>query len=245
MRTGEHAVTDSVRLSGDAVRSVPLVSARSERGALVQKLQHVVPSVLLLFDGLQRFTAAEGQTVGSMSLAAIEVVSSALVIVGFIRSVRRLRPGMRQATEHSPHGVDWVDVFLGATLLAEALVHRQETGHLPRPTLLLAVALATIGVLHGRIAGWGRRRRELRLSADGISIWQRWHGRLHAAWSEISNIALLGDEALVTTQQTGSRRINLRDLRNRAEVEQLLEEALARLEAFRLAERETSRPLGR
>jgi hypothetical protein len=50
-----------------------------------------------------------------------------------------------------------------------------------RPTLLLAVVMMTIGLLHGRLAAWGQRRRALRLTASGLAIGGKLFGRSTSA----------------------------------------------------------------
>ena len=50
-------------------------------------------------------------------------------------------------------------------LSVEAYAKYHATAHIPRPTILLAVTMFTIGMLHGRIAAWGDRRREMRVDA--------------------------------------------------------------------------------
>ena len=55
-------------------------------------------------------------------------------------------------------------------LSVEAYAHFRATAHVPRPTILLAFAMLTIGILHPLLAKHGDRRRELRVGDDGISV---------------------------------------------------------------------------
>ena len=55
----------------------------------------------------------------------------------------------------------------GSTLLAPAerrsLCEVPRDGAIPRPTIVLAVTMFTVGILHGRLAAWGDRLRQLRV----------------------------------------------------------------------------------
>ncbi|MFN8573108.1 MAG: hypothetical protein U0132_13745 [Gemmatimonadaceae bacterium] len=213
--------------------TIPLESRRRDRALLIQKLQHVLPSVFLLADGLERL-GGEHST-GLVALAVTEVAVSVLVIGAFIRALRRLRHSSNEpAGEHASHGVDWVDLFLGGMLITEALVHREETGHLPRPTVLLAVTVFVMGLLHGRVSAWATKRRALRVTEDGISIARRLRPRLDASWEAIDRIDLAATEARIVTRTRGERRIDLTDLKNAAAVVEVLTIARERLRRYNL-----------
>jgi hypothetical protein len=228
-----HDTNDSTTTPGTPI-IVPLESRRRERAQLAQKLQHVLPSVLLLSDGLGRFGGE--RAAWSLALGVAEVVTSALVIGAFARAVRRVMLSSNSARheQHVPHGVDWVDVFLGGMLVTEALVHRQETGHLPRPTILLAVVLVVIGLLHGRLRERNQRRRELRLTDEGISISRRWRRRFNATWPEIDAIELAPRVARIVMRSGAVREIDLADAKNAPAIVEVLAVARDRLTRYNL-----------
>jgi hypothetical protein len=212
--------------------TVPLESRRRERALLAQKMQHVLPSIFLLIDGIGRLGGEH--TRWSLSLGAAEVVTSLLVAGAFARAVRKtLSSSNSVVDEHQQaHGVDWVDLFLAGMLVTEALVHRRETGHLPRPTVLLAAVVGVSGLLHGWLHKWGQRRRALRVTEEGISVSRRRRTRLKATWAELSRIELTAREALIVTRTGVERRIDLTDLKNPAPIVVALTAARERLNSY-------------
>ena len=83
---------------------------------LLQKLQHVLPAAPLLFQGISRL---QHEPHGwSLLLAAGEVGISVLVVGAFIRTVRAARRthDADHGDGHASHGVDWVDLLIGAML---------------------------------------------------------------------------------------------------------------------------------
>jgi hypothetical protein len=195
--------------------SVPLDSRRRERVQLFQKLQHVLPSVPLLTDGISRF--GRDASVWSIALATAEVATSTLVLGAFVRALRQAQlvlPLIRGDAPHSSHRVDWVDILLSAMLLTEALVHRQETGHLPRPTILIAALTFVLGLTHGALRDWHHRRRALRISDTGLTVGGRFFTTFAAAWSDIARFELTPIRARIVTKAGATRDIDLTDLRN-------------------------------
>src|SRR4051794_32830500 len=129
---------------------VPLLSRRRQRAALVQKFQHVVAGVFLLFQGLT--TLGRHPDGAELAIAIVEVVTSAALMAATVRALRRRRRPAGGAAGPAHHGVDWMDVLIAAVLGAEALEHWPPAHPLPRPTILLAVSLLASGLLHGRLA---------------------------------------------------------------------------------------------
>ena len=213
--------------------AVPMESRRRQRVLMVQKFQHVLVAFVLLMDGFARF--GHEAAPGSLVLAAAEVATSALVIGAFVRSLRKARAGGSHE-EHggaASHGVDWVDIFLSVMLVTEALVHRHETGHLPRPTILLAAVTLFIGFSHGRIWTFGQRRRALRVTETGISVGSRWGSRFNATWNEIEKFELAPHQALIVTHSGRERKIDLEELVNAPTVLGALTVARTRLEGYK------------
>ena len=230
-----------------------LLSKRREYAQLLQQLQHVVPALPLLMQGLTRLTH-EGHF-WSLVLGAAEVGISAVVLVAFIRTLRgRLRSsnseghgdgdasghGAHAAHAAHAHGVDWVDIFLGAMLGIEVWAHWFESGHIKRPTVLLALVMVAVGLLHGKIAALGNRRRALRIGDQGISIGNKFGARFRLNWDEIASIDITDRTASIAGVKGRSKKINLADLKNAAEVRSALLAARARLSP--VAEPEVTEP---
>ena len=211
------------------IRVVPLQSRRRERAALLQKLQHVVPAATLLGQGLARLLHEPHGW--SLALGAAELVISVVVVVAFGRQARTTWRG-----GHAPHGdpgaghaIDWVDVCLGVMLGVEVWAHWYETGHVKRPTVTLAVGMIVIGLLHGRIAAGGTRRRTLRVDEAGIDVGGRLFRRFRATWDQLAGIDIGSDRARLVRRDGRVRTIDLRDLHHSGEVRAALEEARLRL----------------
>jgi len=198
---------------------------------LFQKAQHVVPAVALLVQGVGRLTS-EGHG-WSVLLGAAEVGTSALVIGAFalqIRNARRRSDGDGHAAA-AHHGVDWVDLFLGGMLAVEVWAHWHETGHLKRPTVLLATAMVVIGLLHGRIVAFGQRRRGLWIDDAGIRVSPRPFKHFTTTWADLAAVDLAAREARVVRHDGTTCVIELHDLRNAADVRAALEGVRLRLAA--------------
>jgi hypothetical protein len=207
---------------------LPLRSRRQRRAALVQKLQHAVPAIPLLFHGISALT--EHAAGPALTLGVIEVVTSVVLLGAMLRAVRQLRSRAPVAHGHG-HGIDWIDVFIAGVLAAEALERWHADHHVARPTILLAVVMLGLGLAHGRILAFGDRKRAMRVTADGLSIPRRPFGRLTLRWSELDRISVNGGEAVVHARDGRTRRIDLDDLENPREVVAALEEASRRSEA--------------
>ncbi|MBY0496040.1 MAG: hypothetical protein K2Y23_17680 [Cyanobacteria bacterium] len=95
---------------------------------------------------------------------------------------------------------------------AYAKYHASPTHHIPRPTILLAVTMFVVGLSHGRLAAWGDRRRQLRVSAEGISLPVKPFSRLSLAWSEVDAILIDDRYAKVTATDGRSQRLDLSGL---------------------------------
>jgi hypothetical protein len=219
---------------------VPLISKRREVGLILQKVQHVAPAAALLVQGASRLTH-EGHG-WSLLLGIAELGTSLLVIGAFARQIRAARTRAPAAHDEGAghggdahHGVDWVDLFLGAMLGVEVWAHWHETGHVKRPTVLLAAAMFAIGLLHGRIAAFGQRRRGLWIDDDGLRLSGRPFRRFTARWTELAAIDLTPAEARLVRRDGIRIVVDLADLRNAAEVRAALEAARLRLPPAALA----------
>src|SRR5262249_9014700 len=114
------------------------------------------------------------------------------------------------------HGVDWFDVFLSGMLVTEVLTHHYETGHWRRPTILMAVLMLALGLMHGKIAAWGARKRALRITSDTLSIGHRfWFlPGFSVKWADVTRVDVADAAAVVVTRDGRERRIALDEMRN-------------------------------
>ena len=209
--------------------AVPIRSRRAHKGQFAQKLQHAVPSIVVLGDGIEHLS--HDPHGASLALGVAEVGVSVLVIGSVIRGFRRLRAqmaGTAHAHPHAPHGVDWIDLCLAAMLAVEAVAKYSANGRLPRPTIVLALTMLVVGLAHGRIAAWGDRRRELRVDEAGIGLPGRFFRRHTLAWTDIASFDLTETAAVITTVNGTTQRLELADLMQPATVRDVLAQAHAR-----------------
>jgi hypothetical protein len=136
---------------------------------------------------------------------------------------------------HAHHGVDWIDICLGAMLSVEAYTKFHATGHLPRPTMLLAFAMFAIGMLHGSISKKGDERRQLRVSADAITVPGRPFNRMTLAWAEVASIDVDDRWATITAIDGRTRKIDLSDVLQPQAVRDALASARSLLDEARHA----------
>ena len=216
--------------------SVPLRLKRAERGAFLQKLQHAVPSIVVLSDGLSHLT--DHPHGAELALGIFEVVAALLVMVSVVRGIRTLKKRMAVPDGHhaEPHyGIDWIDIFIGVMLSVEAYAKYFEHGRIARPTILLAVTMLTVGLTHGKIAAWGDRKRELRVGPDGLSVPAGPFRRLTLAWHEVAAIEMDDRAAVITAVDGRSKRIVLGDLMQPAPIRDALMSARTFLDEARHA----------
>jgi hypothetical protein len=209
--------------------SVPLRSRRLARARLFQQLQHALPALVLLLDGLQRLSAGGGGV--GPAIAVTEVVVSVLVLAFFASAVHQYRAAAVHA--FVVHSVDWLDLVLAALFAVEALVHRQETGHLPRPAILMAALMLVLGLFHGRLMRLSERHLSLRVDDDGVQIGGRFFRRFTATWHEITAMEMDASRARLMLKSGRTRRVDLTDLSNAADVQAALAEARRRWRAAR------------
>jgi hypothetical protein len=218
-----------------AMIAIPIRYRRSQRALFAQKLQHAIPSIVVLTDGLEHLS--HEPTLANLALGGVEVVASVLVVGSVIRGFRTMlkETAAGHANHAHAHGVDWIDISLGVMLLVEAYSKYHASGRVPRPTLLLAAVMFVVGSLHGRLAAWGDRRRELRVGPDGISLSYRKFARMTLAWSEVASIEVDDRYATVTATDGRSHRINLHDAFHPQAIRDALLAANTFLDAARLA----------
>lgn len=191
---------------------VPLTSRRFEWAQLIQKLQHVLPSFTLFSDGVRRVRADSHPF--TMTLGAAELVTSALVIFAFVLALRRARrsapkPHSLAPLPHHTHRIDWVDVFLSGMLATEVVVHYHETGHIQRPTVLLAVVMLVFGLMHARLMARAIARRSMRVTDRGIVVPGRLFTRFTADYADLARIDVSEHQAVIARRDGRTKRINL------------------------------------
>ena len=191
--------------------SVPIRYRRAERGQFIQKLQHAIPSIVVLGDGLSHLSHDPHGI--DLVLGVAEVGVSLAVMATVVRGFRQLRrrPAAAHA-DHQHHGVDWIDICIGLMLSVEAYAKYHATHHIPRPTIVLAVTMIAIGLLHGRIAAWGSKRRHLHVTADHISIPKRPFSRITLPWAEVASIDIDDKSAAVTATDGRTHRFDFSDM---------------------------------
>jgi hypothetical protein len=212
---------------------IPLRSRRRDRGLLLQKLQHAIPAIPLLFQGLGTLrTEAHGFELG---LAVAEVVTSAFLVITVVRAMREARQGVAGHRSHSAHGVDWAHIWAAGVLFAEAGERWHLRHHIAIPTILTALLTLGLGGFHGRLAAFGERRRSLRLDEFGVSVPRRPFGTFTVSWKDVIAISVTEREATIRARDGRTRRINLLDLHNATDVRGALAVAEERVRAAALS----------
>jgi hypothetical protein len=216
--------------------AIPIRYRRAQRGQFAQKIQHAIPAIVVLSDGIDHLSHDPHGI--DLWLGAAEVGVSVLVIGSVIRGFRQLRAQLASKADvhHAHHGIDWIDICLGAMLAVEAYAKFHATAHIPRPTIVLAITMLTVGLLHGKLAAWGDRRRELRIGPDGIGMPGRTpFSRMALAWAEVASIDLDDRRAVVTAIDGRSKTIDLTDVLNPNAVRDAIAAARTQLEDARHA----------
>ncbi len=207
---------------------IPLISRRRERGKLIQKFQHAVPAVPLLGAGIQGLM--HGERGFALALAVAEIVTSALLLRSMGKELKEFFRHSHESDHHRHHGVDWFEIFAAGMLAVEALERWHTHPHLPRPMFLSAVVTLVLGLTHGRTAAAAARPWSLVLDSEGIRVGgRRLQRRFSVAWQDLERIDLDDRRAVIVARDGRKKKINLRDLRNAAEVREALMSARARL----------------
>ena len=192
----------------------------------------MLPAALLLFQGVSRLQHERHGW--SLLLAAAEVGVSVLVVGAFVRQVRTARGthDVDQGDAHASHGVDWVDLLIGAMLGVEVWAHWHETGHIKRPTVLTAVGIFAVGLLHGKIAARAGRRLGLRIDDTGVAVGGRPFRNFRASWDELAAVEIEPRRRAWSARTARSRTFDFRDLRNAADVREALQGVKLRVPAI-------------
>ncbi len=208
--------------------TVVLRSKRRQRAVAVQKLQHLLPAILLLGDGAA--TMARDPAGVELGIALLEMVSGALFVLAAVRRIRAAIRNRQPGAHHASHGIDWIDVFAAGVIFAETVERYHRTGHIVRPNILMIVTLLAFAFLHDRITAFAEHRRALRISDEGLAVGGRPFRRsLKASWSALRSIEIADRFVTIETKSGRTKRIDLADLDNREPVEAALSTARERL----------------
>jgi hypothetical protein len=223
-------------------RLVPVLSRRREFAQVMQKLQHVVPALPLLFHGVTRLQ--HDPDGWSLPLAIAEVGISVVVIGAFVRQLRSTRTQVEdEHGHHAPHGVDWIDLAIAVMLGIEVWAHWHETGHIKRPTVVMAVGIFVIGLLHGKIAARAGRRLALKIDDTGVAIGGRPFQNFTATWDELAAVEIEPQRARLVRKDGKVREFDFGDIRNAADVREALQGVHLRLPAPADAEPDVAQPI--
>jgi hypothetical protein len=139
-----------------------LEDRRREAALALSKLQHAVGGVPLLVTGIQNlFEGAE------IPLAILEIGIATVVLLAF---VRELLPALRRdGSGHTHHSV-WgcFDLAAGVMLIFEAFHTPHHKAAYLRPQFLAGVSAIGIGLAHGRLKEFHKRRRYLEFDETGL-----------------------------------------------------------------------------
>lgn len=214
---------------------VPLLSRRFERAQILQKANHAIPAAALLATGIRSLT--EGSHGFGLALGAVQIATSATLIVAIVQGLRATRGPARH---HHRHGIEWIDIWAAGMLFAEAAERGHVRHHISRPTILTALITLALGLFHSRIAAVGQRRRAVRVTSDGMFVGGKPFRPFSAPWQDIASISVTDRVAEVRTRGGRVRRVDLADLRNAEEVRAAFAEGSRRLSALRANESITS-----
>jgi hypothetical protein len=207
---------------------VPLRSKRRERVIIIQKIQHAVPALVLLPAGLRAL--GEGARGFALALGIFEILTSVLLIGSFFVAIRKARRPVNDAhLPHAHHGVDWIDVFTAGVLFAEAAERYHLTHHIARPTIVLAITLLTIGVLHGRIVKRAEKRFTLRVEDDGLYVGGKPFRSIRVPWTDVTSIEVGERYATIKIRGGRQRKLDLADLEGAQHLRAALSKAQQRL----------------
>jgi hypothetical protein len=195
----------------------------------MQKLQHVIAGVMLLFAGLHAL--GEEARGFPLALAIFEILSSALLIGSTAIAFRNARRPVDHA--HLPHlhhgGVDWMDIFAAGVLFAEVAEHWHLKHHIQRPAVLTAVVVLTVGLFHGRIARRAERRFTIRVGEDDLYVGGKPFRLLRAKWADVLSIDIGARYATIRTRAGRQRKLDLADLEGANHVRAALAQARERV----------------
>jgi len=123
---------------------------------LLQKVQHAVPGVVLIQEGI--LGLRDGAEGWHRMLAVSEILVCVAVFVSLARAFREHAQHLRAKTvPHLHTGIDWIDIFLGGMLFTEAWAKYIDHGHISGPSILLGIVMLFFGFFGGKFIAWKHR----------------------------------------------------------------------------------------
>jgi hypothetical protein len=136
----------------------------SAAARLIQKVQHAVPGVVLLNEGLAGMQ--EGAHGWHFVLSVAELATAGAVAVSLLWAVTKLLGDIRSG--RAPHlhlGIDWADIFLGLMLFTEVASRYPVRHKIWSPPFLLGIVMIFLGLYGGKMAQRRIERRRARSAA--------------------------------------------------------------------------------
>jgi hypothetical protein len=196
--------------------TIYLHDRRQARVDIVSKLQHVTAGVPLLLAGLARLRS-DGS--GEKLLALVEIGVAAAVLSAFVVEFRATRRQARDGHHGHHQPVGWFDIAASGMLFLEAW-HQTHPGGKPiyvRPTFLAAVTTLAVGLAHGWISRFRKRRRYVTVDANGVRARFGPFRHMSFAWADVVAVRVHETTAEIETAR-GRRSIKLRRYANAAAV---------------------------
>jgi hypothetical protein len=181
---------------------IHLEDRRVQLTDLVGETQHVIGGVPLLALAVQKIAAMEPD----WPLAVLELLIALLLLLVFIRDLRSL---LRKGKGHSPAShtvIGWFDMAAGALLIFEAFhEHHTKAGYL-RPSFFAGVVTVVVGLIHSRLQAFRRRRRYLKLDANGLECRPGPFRRFAFPWASLTAVEV-SQETAIFRRKNGQERI--------------------------------------
>ncbi|HXH38866.1 MAG TPA: hypothetical protein VNN08_09585 [Thermoanaerobaculia bacterium] len=184
---------------------LPVDSRRVERIKHLQTIQHLLAALLLAQAAIGHLQSPHNHAV---VLPVLELVASAALVVAAIRERVRHARGI----EHEPVG--WLEIAGSAMGFVEAIRHLYEPHHLSFIVLgfVPPVILLLFGIFDVRI----RSRRYLKVDDDGFALRLRlFLPRKRVRWEEMRGFHVQGTGVEFTLRNGSTRKISLRDVKDR------------------------------
>jgi uncharacterized membrane protein HdeD (DUF308 family) len=186
-----------------------LEDKRREMAGWVQKLQHLIAGVPLFLVGLSKLTGEEAER-------PIAILELAVALGVFTAFAVELRAARRHAASgghaHSPVG--WFDLAAGALLIFEAFHSPHVKPGYLRPQFLSGILTLIIGLSHGRLHSFHRRRHYLKLDDAGMEFRRAPFRRLTVPWTDLASVDLRKNEAILHRKDGRRHKIRLGRYRN-------------------------------
>jgi hypothetical protein len=168
---------------------------------------HLMPGLVLVVNGVDALLGGERK---SPALIFLNFFAGGLLFATVIYE-------MKKAGSQEHKAVGWVEIFAGAVLVVEGVNHFHPNKGFQPAVLYWAVGLATVlmGVFHSRVS----RLRRAVLDETGSLIRTSPFHKLQMRWESVSSIDFDDSRMKVASKDGRVRKISLRMVENRAEVE--------------------------